>query len=91
MTEMKKMFNPVAVQLIRLSAFLVMCALFLVLYLFQTVRGRKVDSDLDRLIVEKKMLYNSINQSYYKIEQLKQPSRIIPLAKKRLGMVEKKG
>ncbi len=90
MAGIKKLSNPVFGQLFRLSAFLLMCALFLVLYLFQAVRGRKVDMDLNRLIVEKKMLRNSINASYYKIERLKRPSRVIPLAKKKLGMHKKK-
>lgn len=56
------------------------------LYLRQKVQGRELKGDLRRLRSERTRLVKQINRLDARIERLRSPGRIIPLAKKRLKM-----
>ncbi len=56
------------------------------LCLLQRVRSRDLDFEIDQLNARRAGLIKEINQLDYRIEQLKMPERIIPLAKDKLGM-----
>lgn len=56
------------------------------LCLLQRVRSRELDLEVARLNTERANLIKDLNQLDYRIEQLKAPERIIPLAKEQLGM-----
>lgn len=59
------------------------------LCLLQRVRARDLDQEIRHLKKERARLVKRINKLDFRLEQLKRPERIIPLAKKLLGMEER--
>jgi len=64
--------------------FSISCVSFL--YLLQQVRGRDVSLEVVRLKKKRAEIVKKINQLDYRIERLKTPDRIIPLAERILKM-----
>lgn len=68
---------------------LVMSVLFL--YMMQRVRSRELDRDISRLRQEQAEAVKELNRLDCRIEKLKSPDRIMPLARSLLGMTERDG
>jgi cell division protein FtsL len=66
---------------------LVMSVLFL--FLMQRVKSRGLDQEIARLKQEQAETIKDLNQLDSRIEQLKSPGRILPIAKDVLGMQER--
>jgi len=66
---------------------LVMSVLFF--FLMQRVKSRELDQEIARLKQEQAEAIKDLNQLDSRIEQLKSPGRILPIAKDVLGMQER--
>jgi len=61
----------------------------LFLYLMQRVKSRELDREIALLKSEQAEAVKSLNQLDVRIERLKSPERIVPLARDLLGMRER--
>jgi cell division protein FtsL len=70
--------------------FIVLLAMsVLFLYLMQRVKSRELDQDIARLKQAQADAVQNLNQLDWRIEQLKSPERIKPLARDVLGMQDR--
>ena len=70
--------------------FIVLLAMsVLFLYLMQRVKSRELDQEFTRLKQQQAEAVKNLNQLDLRIEQLKKPERIKPLARELLGMQER--
>ncbi|HPN83148.1 MAG TPA: hypothetical protein PLM00_07120, partial [Spirochaetota bacterium] len=61
----------------------------LFMYLLQRVKSRELERDISNLKTEQAEAVKALNLLDARIEQLKSPERIVPLARDFLGMREK--
>ena len=70
--------------------FIVLLAMsVLFLYLMQRVKSRELDQEFARLKQQQAEAVKNLNQLDWRIEQLKKPERIKPLARDVLGMYDR--
>ena len=78
--------KPVVMEFLRIFLLVLFVGGISFLCLLQRVRSRELDFEITRLNSKRADVIKEINELDYRIEQLKSPGRIIPLAEEKLGM-----
>ncbi len=74
---------------LRALILVVLAMALLFMYLLQRVKSRELERDISNLKTEQAEAVKALNLLDARIEQLKSPERIVPLARDLLGMREK--
>ena len=84
--EIRKEREGIVGLCLKVLAIVLLAMAVLFLYLMQRVKSRELDQELAQLKQQQAEAVKNLNQLDWRIEQLKSPERIKPIARDSLGM-----